>query len=151
MSKEIVFSYHGERCHAEIVQELTLSNDLELIGETNGFIIYHKLAPFFSPFNFVACKKNTIRQPENIKYYCECRLDGVTYCAIIESVGIYEATEAFKRKIKIFAKEKNLSYVSAMELADKIEENKNFGLRFDYLENLRDGKKQNVILVLGQD
>ena len=58
MRKEILFSYHNERCHAIIVEELSIeASDRNYIGEVDGYEIYKTYGVHFDQFGFEAIAK----------------------------------------------------------------------------------------------
>lgn len=53
---EIIFSYHGERCHAQIMENMTtadLIENVEYIGKIKGYEIY-STSLLFDSYGFIA-------------------------------------------------------------------------------------------------
>ena len=55
--KEIIFLYNNTRCHALIVDKLTVeANANTYVGEIDGYEIYRTCGVFFNQFGFEAIK-----------------------------------------------------------------------------------------------
>lgn len=57
--KEIIFTYdNGERCHAKIVNEVSVEKNWNtFVGEINGYEIYRTCGVMFNQFGFEAIKR----------------------------------------------------------------------------------------------
>ena len=56
--KEIIFSYNNQRCHAKIVETLSVEKNWKIyVGEINGYEIYRTCGVLFDQFGFEAIAK----------------------------------------------------------------------------------------------
>ena len=57
MKKEIIFSYNNERCHATVVDQISVEmDDRHFIGRLDGYEIYKTYGLYFNQFGFEAIK-----------------------------------------------------------------------------------------------
>lgn len=56
--KEIIFLYNDNRCHAQIVDQISVEKTWKtFVGEIDGYEIYRTCGVLFNQFGFEAIKK----------------------------------------------------------------------------------------------